>query len=62
MIDEGLNEIDISLERKILMNIFNEYKDKTFIIISHRKDNMDLYNRLIKIDEGRLKNYERGGV
>ena len=62
MIDEGLNEIDIKLERKILTNIFNEYKDKTFIIISHRKDNMDLYNRLIKIEEGTLKNYERGDV
>ena len=62
MIDEGLNEIDIKLERKILINIFNEYKDKTFIIISHRKDNMDLYNRLIKIDNGILKNYERGDV
>ena len=62
MIDEGLNEIDIKLERKILLNIFNEYKDKTFIIISHRKDNMDLYNRLIKIENGTLKNYERGDV
>ena len=62
MIDEGLNEIDIKLERKILTNIFNEYKEKTFIIISHRKDNMDLYNRLIKIEEGTLKNYERGDV
>ena len=62
MIDEGLNEIDIKLERKILLDIFNEYKDKTFIIISHRTDNMDLYNRLIKIDKGILKNYERGDV
>ena len=62
MIDEGLNEIDIKLERNILINIFNEYKEKTFIIISHRKDNMDLYNRLIKIDNGTLKNYERGDV
>lgn len=62
MIDEGLNEIDINLERKILTNIFNEYKDKTFIIISHRKDNMDLYNRLIEINNGKLKNYERGVV
>ena len=62
MIDEGLNEIDIKLERKILINIFNEYKNKTFIIVSHRKDNMDLYNRLIKIDNGTLKNYERGDL
>ena len=62
MIDEGLNEIDIKLERKILINIFNGYREKTFIIISHRKDNMDLYDRLIKIEDGTLKNYERGDV
>lgn len=62
MIDEGLNEIDIKLERKILTNIFNYYEDKTFIIISHRRDNMDLYNRMLEIDSSGLKNYERGCV
>ena len=62
MIDEGLNEIDVNLERKIIQNIFNEYKDKTFIIISHRKDNMDLYNRKIVIDKNEAKNYVRGDI
>ena len=62
MIDEGLNEIDINLERKILINIFSEYQDKTFIIISHRKSNMDLYNRLINMDKDIAKNYERGDI
>lgn len=62
MIDEGLNEIDVNLERKIIQNIFNEYKDKTFIIISHRKDNMDLYNRMIVIDKNAAKNYVRGDI
>lgn len=62
MIDEGLNEIDSSLERKILLNIFKEYESVTFLIISHRKDNIDLYNRLIKLEEGHLQSYERGDV
>lgn len=55
LIDEGLNEIDINLERKILQNIFNYYKDKTFIIISHRLDNIDLYNTVINIENGKVK-------
>ena len=55
MIDEGLNEIDINLERKILKNIFSYYKDKTIIIISHRLDNVDLYNKVINIEKGELK-------
>lgn len=55
LIDEGLNEIDINLERKILKNIFSYYQDKTIIIVSHRLDNMDLYNRVISIENGLLK-------
>ena len=55
IIDEGLNQVDISLERKILKNIFKLYPDKTIIIISHRTDNMDLFDRVVKLDEGRVK-------
>lgn len=58
MIDEGLNQIDIQLEREILVNIFNYFYDKTFIIISHRRDNMDLYDRIIKISGGKVKEIE----
>lgn len=50
LIDEGLNEIDINLERKILKRIFDVYKDKTIIIITHRKDNMDLYDKVVQIN------------
>lgn len=49
IIDEGLNQIDISLERKILKNIINKYKNKTIIVISHRLENMDLFNHVLKI-------------
>ena len=55
LIDEGLNEIDINLERKILKNIFKYYKDKTIIIVSHRLDNIDLYNRVVKVENGKIK-------
>ena len=55
LIDEGLNEIDINLERKILKNIFENYKDITIIIISHRLDNMDLYDKIVYIEKGKIK-------
>ncbi len=54
MIDEGFNQIDIKLEREILQDIFTYYHNKTFIIISHRKENSDLYNRIIKIKDGEV--------
>ena len=49
LIDEGLNEIDPKLEKKILKNIFREYEDRTFIIISHRKDNIEMYDKVINV-------------
>ena len=52
LIDEGLSQIDVSLERKILINIFSKFSDKTFIVISHRLENMDLYDRHIKLENG----------
>lgn len=49
LIDEGLNEVDPKLEKKILKNIFREYEDRTFIIISHRKDNIEMYDKVINV-------------
>lgn len=52
LIDEGLSQVDVALERKILFNIFNKFKNKTFIIISHRMENLDLYDRVLRMDNG----------
>ena len=61
IIDEGLNQIDTDLERRILKNIFEKYKDKTIIVISHRLDNLDLFDNLIKFDSGQVKDVKRNG-
>ncbi len=60
IIDEGLNAMDINLERKILKNIFKIYKEKTFILVSHRKENMDLFDQVIELKAGKInKNLKR---
>lgn len=48
--DETFSEMDINLERKILTYLFSIYPNKTFIIISHRFSNEDLFNKKIKIE------------
>ena len=55
LIDEGLNAIDVNLERKILKNIFSNFIDKTFIVVSHRKENIDLFQHVIELNNGRIK-------
>ena len=54
IIDEGLDGVDINMERRILKKLFNYYGDKTIIYITHRLDNLDLFDRFIKMDFGRI--------
>ena len=52
IIDEGLSQVDVNMERRILKRLFEKYKDKTIIYISHRLDNLDLFDRFLKLDKG----------
>ena len=52
IIDEGLSQVDVDMERKILKNLFIYFKNKTIIFVSHRTDNLDLFDDLIKIENG----------
>jgi len=61
IIDEGLSQVDVNMERKILKNIFDNFKNKTIIVISHRLDNLDLFDNLVKIEKGVLCNVYKNG-
>ncbi|MBE6157254.1 MAG: ATP-binding cassette domain-containing protein [Firmicutes bacterium] len=52
--DEALGQIDIERERKILKNIFKYLKDKTVIVISHRFNNEDLFDKKIRLEGGNI--------
>lgn len=53
ILDECLSSLDGKLEREILNNIINYYKDKVIIYISHRLTNKDLFNRVFYIEKGK---------
>lgn len=50
LIDEGLSEVNIDLERRILKNIMDNYKDMIIIFVSHRKENIDLFDEVINLE------------
>ncbi len=52
ILDESLNEIDIQKEREILKGIFQTYPEKTFVVISHRFHNQDLFSKRYRIENG----------
>lgn len=49
ILDEALSEVNIDMERSILKNIFNYFKDITFIYVSH-KDVSDLFSKVIPVE------------
>jgi ATP-binding cassette subfamily B protein len=51
ILDETFSEINIEKERIILKNIFEKFKDKTIIVISHRLNNNDLYDKIYNMEE-----------
>lgn len=55
IIDEGLNQVDVNTERKILKNLFSKYTNKTIIVISHRLENLDLFDKKITLENGEIK-------
>ena len=54
ILDEALGQIDINREKKILQNIFAYLNDKTIIVISHRFNNKKLFDRILKLEKGRI--------
>ncbi len=51
ILDEVFNEIDVTEERRILNNILNNYPYLTVILISHRYNNIDLFNKVFELKE-----------
>ncbi len=52
ILDESLNEVDIQKEREILEGVFQTYPNKTFLVISHRFHNQDLFSKRYRIENG----------
>ena len=52
LLDEATSQIDSNMERRILKQIFKKYPNKTIIMVSHRLDNLDLFDQKIEIQNG----------
>ena len=59
ILDETFSQINIEKERIILKNIFDKFKDKMIIVISHRFDNSDLYDDIYNMEEYGYRNISK---
>ena len=57
--DEALGQIDIEKEKKILTNIFEYLKEQTVIVISHRFNNKKCFDRVLKLENGKIYEKEK---
>lgn len=48
VLDEALSEVDKNIEKNIIINLKNKYKDKTIIYISHNEKIKELFDEYIK--------------
>ncbi|MBP5683750.1 MAG: ABC transporter ATP-binding protein, partial [Bacilli bacterium] len=48
ILDEALSEVDYDTERKIILNLFNHYPEKTIIYVTH-KNHKDLFKKVINV-------------
>ena len=50
VLDEALSEVSFDEEKEIISKIFDTFKDKTIIYISHKKEIIDLFNEKYKLE------------
>lgn len=55
ILDEALSEVNETMEKEILNNIFKYYKEKTLIYVTH-KNVKDIFNKIIDLGEKNARN------
>ena len=53
--DETTSSMDALLERKVILAIKKDYKDKVLVFISHRKSNMDLFDKIYNFPDKKIR-------
>ena len=48
--DETTSQLDQETEKRVLKAIKKDYPDKIIILISHRKTNLNLFNKIIEFN------------
>lgn len=54
ILDEPTTGLDVGLEKKLMINLKNIVKEKTLILITHRFAALELVDRIIVVNEGKI--------
>ena len=53
LLDEATSALDEQTEAKVLENL-RQLKNRTVIIVTHRKAALDICNRIVEMEDGRI--------
>ena len=54
ILDEGTSALDLETEKIILDNLLNKIKDLTLIYVTHRRDNLKLFDKILEVKNGKV--------
>ena len=57
LLDEATSALDEQTEAKVLENL-RQLQNRTVIIVTHRKAALDICNRIVEMDAGRIREYD----
>ena len=57
LLDEATSALDEATEAKVLENL-RTLKNRTVIIVTHRKAALDICNRIVEMDNGRIREWD----
>ena len=57
LLDEATSALDEQTEAKVLENL-RQLKNRTVIIVTHRKAALDICNRIVEMDSGRIREHD----
>ena len=57
LLDEATSALDEQTEAKVLSNL-QQMKNRTVIIVTHRKAALDICNRIVEMDNGRIREHD----
>ena len=54
ILDEATSSLDSENEKIVFNNLLKKFKNRTVFFVTHKLDNMDLFNKILLIDKGKI--------
>ena len=56
ILDDSMSAMDLKVEKQVIDNIINSYPNKTIIFITNRINTIKSFDKIILLDDGKIKN------